>query len=134
MSDLAPIGSDDETGDDIGKESQRQPFQDVGDLVVAEMHRGQGDRDAEENDEIMRINAGQHFRGIGHAGEIGADVDGVGNEQSNAATTMRGLGISYAARRQVPAPVTMPMRAHIICTLAISGQVIERRPKLTGSQ
>lgn len=44
-------------------------------------------------------------------------------KSANAATTITGLGNFFRNTPARPRPVTMPMRAHIICTAPMSGQV-----------
>jgi hypothetical protein len=81
--DCAPIGLQHERRDDVSEETRRKPFQDSGNLIVATANGGEGDDDAEEHHVIVRIKAGKHFRTIGHAGEIGANVDRIRSEECN---------------------------------------------------
>ena len=48
MQDQLPVGLHHKRGDDIGKEKEREPFQDHYDLIITAPDRGPGDADSEE--------------------------------------------------------------------------------------
>lgn len=73
--DCGPVGPKDDRGNDVRKQSRGEPFQNIGNLIVTEPNSREGDDDAERADKIMRAKSGEHLGGIGHAEEIGADVD-----------------------------------------------------------
>ena len=118
-----PVGADVDRRDDVGEEHERQPLQHRGDLVVAQADRRPRDADTEEHDEEVRVQPCQHLGGVGHAGEVRADVDRVGGQQRQADDDEAPAGELLRKAPARPLPVTMPMRAHIIWTAAISGQV-----------
>jgi hypothetical protein len=49
--------------------------------MITKPDGGEGNGDSKNENEIMRINASEHLRGIRHPAQIRSDVDGVGNEQ-----------------------------------------------------
>ena len=73
--DCGPVGPKHDRGNDVSKQSRGEPFQNIGNLIVTEPNGREGDNDAEQADKIMRVKSGEHFGGIGHTEEIGADVD-----------------------------------------------------------
>ena len=69
-----------ERGDHIGEQREGEPFQHTGDLVVMKADQS-GDAGPENDDEQVRVGAGEHVRCVGHAVKIRADVDGVRRQQ-----------------------------------------------------
>jgi hypothetical protein len=67
----------DEPGDDVSEQNERQPFQNGRDLIIAEPDCRNGNADSEKNDEDVRVDVREHFSRIRHSGKIGADVDRV---------------------------------------------------------
>jgi hypothetical protein len=67
----------DECGQHIGEQTEREPLQEIRDSAVADQDGAEPDDDAEEDNVIMRIQAAEHFRRVRHGGEIGADGDRV---------------------------------------------------------
>ena len=109
---------------DVGDEHEREPLERAGDGDVAQADGGDGDADAEHDDPDVRVDAGEQLRGVGHAGEVGADVDGVRDEERDGARRAAPVaGTCARSAPAIPCPVTMPMRAHIVWTATMSGQV-----------
>ena len=72
-----PVGSRDESGDDVSKENRGQPFHDHRDLVIAKLNCRVSNTDTENQNVNVRINSGQHLGRVSHAGKIRAYVDSV---------------------------------------------------------
>lgn len=53
MRNLAPVRSDYETRDDVGKERESQPLQDVGNLVISALDGGDSDGETKEDHEVV---------------------------------------------------------------------------------
>jgi hypothetical protein len=80
--DCIPVWMNDECGQHISEPTKRDPLQEIRDLAVAKYDGAERDNDTEENDVVMLIQATEHFRGVRHSREIGADCDCIGNQQS----------------------------------------------------
>ena len=80
-----------EGGDHIDQQDRGQPFQNCGDLLVAEADRGISDARSEDDDPDARVHSGQQVRGITHAGKIRANIDGVCGEKSRGGQDHKGL-------------------------------------------
>lgn len=122
--DCDPVGSQDDGANYVSQERNREPFQDIHDFMIAEVYRGHGSADPKENDEIMRVDGGDHLGDIRHGREVRADGSVFAKSRALERRTTNDFG--YLSRN-VPAnpfPVTSPIRAHIICTAAINGQVM----------
>jgi hypothetical protein len=90
-----PRGTDVERSDDVRQEYERQPLQSIGDRRVSQPDRGHRDADAEHHDPDVRAQTREQLGRVGHAGEVGADVDRVGDEQCD------GGGKQHRAREPV---------------------------------
>lgn len=77
--DCAPVGPKHDRSNDVSKQSRGEPFQNIGNFIVTESNGREGDNDAEQDDKIKRVKPGEHCGGVGHAGEICADVDCIGD-------------------------------------------------------
>ena len=53
-------------------------------MAVAKQDGAERDDDTKEDDVVMRIQAGEHFRCVRHGGEIGANRDRVRDQQPQA--------------------------------------------------
>ena len=60
-----PIRMHEERGDHIGEQREGEPFQHTGDLVVMKADRGKGDAGPENDDEQVRVAAGEHKKQVG---------------------------------------------------------------------
>ncbi len=99
VEDLPPVGMEEQRRDDVGDEDEGQPLEDPGDLLVPQPDRGHHDEQGEDADEVVGIEAGQHLGGVGHAGEVGGDVEAVRGEQAEGDEDQEGAG---EAGEQVP--------------------------------
>ena len=79
--DFGPVRLGDECGDHVREQREREPLQRVGDLVIAQAHRRVADAETEQRFVDLRRTAAEHLRRVAHAGEIGRDVDRVGDQQ-----------------------------------------------------
>ncbi len=61
MQDRFPIWPDDERGNDVPEQDQREPFQNGRDLMVTEFDGGDSDGDCENENEIMGVKASEHL-------------------------------------------------------------------------
>ena len=79
--DLAPVDLDAEDDGDIGEQRQGQPLQQA-DIAMIRHEHLQQDRDQREGDgQQVLVGAGHQPSGGPHRRQIGADIDGVGEEQ-----------------------------------------------------
>ena len=62
-------------------QDQRQPLERMGDRRISQADRRDGDADAEREHPGDRRHACEQVRGVGHAAQVGADIDRVGDEQ-----------------------------------------------------
>ena len=65
----------------VSEQTKREPLQHVCDPAVANQDRAQRDDDTEENNVVMRIQAGEHLGRIRHGGKVGADGYRVRDQQ-----------------------------------------------------
>jgi hypothetical protein len=81
--DLAQCRMDDESGDDIGEERQRQPLEDLEDQGVGDEELEAEDEKADRNHQpgMLQPSPGQQLAARGDCTEVGADVDRVGDEE-----------------------------------------------------
>jgi len=66
MQDRFPFWPDDERGNDVPEQDQREPFQNGRDLMVTGFDRGDSDGDCENENEIMGVKASEHLGGVSH--------------------------------------------------------------------
>jgi hypothetical protein len=68
-------------GDDVGKQNERQPFENADVAFVFEKHLREHRNDAEQEHVDDRRPADQQFDGIAHRAQVRRDVDGVCDEK-----------------------------------------------------
>src|SRR5215467_13469062 len=81
---LLPVGRREERGDDIGEESNGEPLEILREARVAGVDRRQEDGHSHDGHHQVGGKTEKHLDGLTHPGEIGGDVEGVGDEQEEA--------------------------------------------------
>jgi hypothetical protein len=81
MQHLRPLHLHQEHGDHVGKQEERQPFQDGRQLAVGHKHLQQHGDDTEGHRMEMVAAAHHQLQRLAHGGDVGRDVDGVGDHQ-----------------------------------------------------
>jgi len=71
-------------GEDVGEEHSGEPLEPRGERRVRRVHGGHDHDGPEDRHPDSRGEARQHLRGVRHAGEVGGDVEDVGDEQQQA--------------------------------------------------
>ena len=84
MGDGAPMRADLHGRDDVGEEHEREPLEGAGNGGVAEPDRRPANQHGEPHHPEVRAGPRQKLCRVGHSGEIGSDVDGVGDEEREA--------------------------------------------------
>ena len=80
---LSPRRPHDESGDDVGKERQRQPLENARDGRIREARLRGDQADAEEKDERVDRNRHDQLRGGGHAADVGSEIERVGHDHES---------------------------------------------------
>ena len=119
---LAPGDVYREHQDDVREQRQRQPLQVADIALVGQENLQQQASDADHDRVHMRRSADDQLQRLAHRGDVGGDVDGVGDDQQRddavAGPAARRCRPMFAAR---PWPVTRPMRALTSWMPTISG-------------
>ena len=79
--DLAPGHVDREQHRGIGQQRQRQPFQEEDVAVVGHEHLQHKRREHEQRRHQVAIDAGDQLRHLAHRGDVGGDVERIGDQQ-----------------------------------------------------
>ena len=103
---------------DVREEHQRQPFEDACDLPIRGEEEEQDDQHAVHRDQDAMVEAGHQLGCLGHASQIGADVDHVGNDQQRAGPPQHRARVPGAHHsreafaRHHPQPCTHQLHGH----------------------
>jgi hypothetical protein len=81
MQHLGPLHLHQEHGDHVGKQEERQPLEDGRELAIGHKHLQQHGDDAEGHRVEMVAAAHHQLQRLAHGGDVGRDVDGVGDDQ-----------------------------------------------------
>jgi len=92
-----PVGVGQNSREDIGKESESEPFEDAGDEAVGAKYDKENDDEGKEKRKKDGGNLGKDEldRG-GHGGKISADIDGIGGNYSAGHDKEKPFGVMAA--------------------------------------
>lgn len=113
-----------ERGHYIHEQNEREPSQYAREQNVAKANCCPTNTDTSNHDPDMRADVRQQRHCVGHSREIGADVDRVCDEERAACDCQNSARKLFRRAVAKPVPVTIPIRAHIDCTAAMSGHVM----------
>ncbi len=102
--DRAPVGAEVNGAGHVDEQDERQPLERARQLRVAKSDGGDRYPDTKEDHEYVRIDSGDHVGGVGHSGQIGADVDGVRHQQGDTSHHQDRSRDLLAQRRRQPLP------------------------------
>src|SRR5438105_14138164 len=77
----APIRAQVKRRDDVSKQKEREPPEHVRQCDITKPDRRPGDESGERDYPKMRADSGEKLHRVSHSYEIGADVDGIGEEE-----------------------------------------------------
>ena len=69
---------------DVGEQGEGEPFEDPGDEAIAGPEQQADEEQRVDGGPIEGADAGEQRGDVGHAAEIGGDVDDIGNDQQSA--------------------------------------------------